>query len=149
MRPSGSTWDWTGSLNMNQPKTHAGFQRQNQWHRVFLLCCSLAVVTCLSGCRREAGTVLGKSPSGEVRNIIAVRAGETPPRVTLKGQMVEKCPVAGCWFYLQDDTGTIKVDTKTAGFVVVNVPLHSKVTVSGTVVSQSEDVSLQATGLRY
>jgi uncharacterized protein YdeI (BOF family) len=109
-----------------------------------LLSCCLA-----SGCHRQNGSVLGKAPTGDVRNIIAVRAGETPPTVTLKGRIVEKCPVAGCWFYLQDATGTIKVDTKAAGFVVVNVPLQTTVTVTGTILTESEDVSIQASGLRY
>jgi uncharacterized protein YdeI (BOF family) len=109
----------------------------------------LVVLVLFSGCRRQTGTVLGTAPSGEVRHVLAVRAGETPPKVTLKGVIVEKCPLAGCWFYLQDDTGTIKVDTKAAGFVVVNVPLQTRVTVSGTVVTESDDVSVQATGLRY
>jgi uncharacterized protein YdeI (BOF family) len=107
------------------------------------------LITSLCGCHRSAGTVLGKAPKGEVRNILALRAGDTPARVTLQGIITDKCPVAGCWFYLQDDTGVIKVDTKAAGFVVVNVPLQTLVTVSGQVVTQSDDVSLQATGLRY
>jgi uncharacterized protein YdeI (BOF family) len=93
--------------------------------------------------------VLGKVPKGQVRQVLAVRAGDTPPQVTLQGVLVEKCPVAGCWFYLQDDTGMIKVDTKAAGFVVVNVPLQTRVTVSGRIASESDDVCLQATGLRY
>lgn len=103
----------------------------------------------LCGCRKGGGTVLGKAPSGEVKNIIAVRAGETSPIVKLKGQMVEKCPVAGCWFYLQDETGTIKVDTKAAGFVVVNVPLQATVEVSGKLVNESDELILQASGVRY
>jgi uncharacterized protein YdeI (BOF family) len=101
------------------------------------------------GCGGQKGKVLGKAPSGKIYNIIAVRAGDTPRSLSLSGAIVEKCPVAGCWFYLQDETGTIKVDTKAAGFVVVDLPLQTKVTVSGQVLSDSEDVSLQATGLRY
>jgi len=46
-------------------------------------------------------------------------------RVVLHGRMTQKCPVAGCWFMLHDETGTIKVDTKNAGFVVVDIPLQS------------------------
>lgn len=63
--------------------------------------------------------------------------------------MVEKCPTAGCWFRLRDRTGTIKVDTKSAGFVVVNVPLQSQVTVAGKVVPDGDDVMIEATGVRY
>lgn len=103
----------------------------------------------LFGCYKPQGTVLGKAPQGEPKTILAVRAGDTPPQVTLSGIMVEKCPVAGCWLRLSDGTGTIKVDTKAAGFVVVNVPLESKVTVSGRIVTEGDEVLIEATGLRY
>ncbi len=63
--------------------------------------------------------------------------------------MVEKCPVAGCWFKLQDNTGTIRVDTKAAGFVVVKVPLESKITVSGKIVTEGDETLLEASGVRY
>jgi uncharacterized protein YdeI (BOF family) len=109
----------------------------------------LVVGALLCACGHDHGTVLGKAPGGELKNVIAVRGGETSPKVTLHGKIVEKCPTAGCWFYLQDGTGTIKVDTKAAGFVVVNVPLETTVTVSGKIVNASEDVSVEATGLRY
>lgn len=63
--------------------------------------------------------------------------------------MFEKCPVAGCWFRLRDRTGTIKVDTKAAGFVVVKVPLATTVTVSGKVVADGDEVMIEAAGVRY
>ena len=110
---------------------------------------SLIGVVFLCACGHQQGTVLGKTPNGEVRNIVAVRAGETPPQITLRGKLVEKCPTAGCWFYLQDETGVIKVDTKAAGFVVVNVPLETTVTVSGKIINGSDETSIDATGLRY
>lgn len=116
--------------------------------RRLLFALALAV-TCFCGCKGEKGKVLGKAPSGKAYNVVAVRAGDTPGTVTLHGAIVEKCPVAGCWFYLQDATGTIKVDTKVAGFVVVDLPLQTEVTVSGKVVNENDDVSVQAAGLRY
>jgi uncharacterized protein YdeI (BOF family) len=106
-------------------------------------------VLLLAGCHKQHGTVLGRAPIGEPRSIIAIRAGDTPSQVTMTGVLVEKCPVAGCWFRLQDPTGTIKVDTKSAGFVVVNVPLESKLTVAGKVVAAGDELEIEATGLRY
>ena len=103
----------------------------------------------LAGCHRQPGKVLGTAPSGEVRTVLAVRAGDTPPKVTLSGKMVEKCPVAGCWFRLQDATGTIKVDTRTAGFVVTELPLETKLTVAGKIADTGDEVVIEATGLRY
>jgi uncharacterized protein YdeI (BOF family) len=109
----------------------------------------LGLVCFIAGCKRQEGTVLGKRPAGEVRTVIAVKAGDTPQNVSVEGVMVEKCPVAGCWFRVNDGTGTIKVDTKSAGFVVVQVPLEIKVTVSGKVQQEGEETVIEASGLRY
>jgi hypothetical protein len=60
------------------------------------------------------------------------------------GEVVEKCPVAGCWFDLRDESGTIRVDTKNAGFVVLDVPLHTRMTVAGRVRTKGEEPQLEA-----
>src|SRR2546426_844155 len=111
---------------------------------LFLICPLLT-----TGCHKPQGTVLGKSPNGEPHTILSARAGATPPQVTVSGAMIEKCPVAGCWFRLRDKTGVIKVDTKSAGFVVVDVPLRSRVIVAGRVVAEGDDIVLEATGVRF
>ena len=104
----------------------------------------------IAGCHQPNSTVLGKAPEGEPRTISSVKTGDAPPQVTLQGVMIEKCPVAGCWFYLRDGTGVIKVDTKLAGFVVLDVPLQSRLTVSGKkVVADGGEVTIEATGVRY
>ncbi len=101
------------------------------------------------GCGKSNGKVLGQPPAGPPKTILAVRAGDTPPKVVLQGRLVEKCPVAGCWFRVQDETGIIKVDTKTAGFVVTEIPLETVVTVAGKVVTEGEEPVIEATGLRF
>jgi len=63
--------------------------------------------------------------------------------------MTKKCPVAGCWFVLKDETGTIKVDTKNAGFAVNDVPLNASLTVAGRVVMNGNERLIDATGVRY
>lgn len=110
---------------------------------------ALALTVGVVGCHRTQGTVLGKVPKGQLATVLAIRAGDTPQQVTICGVMVEKCPVAGCWLRVQDSTGTIKVDTKSAGFVVVNVPLGTKVTVAGKLVTEGDEALLEASGLRY
>src|SRR5947209_6893584 len=79
----------------------------------------------LSGCRTAEPHLLGAAiaaiPSMPVRTLAARRAS-TP--IVVEGEMIEKCPVAGCWFVLKDRTGVVRVDTKSAGFVVSEVPLH-------------------------
>lgn len=115
------------------------------------VCLFVFVVSVLfaSGCSKPRGTVLGKAPEGKPVSILSVRAGTTPPKVVLEGMMIEKCPTAGCWFRLRDGTGVIKVDTRSAGFVVVNVPLETRLTVAGKLISDGDDVQIEATGIRY
>ena len=113
----------------------------------FLL--SLGLTVFLLGCHPPHGTVLGKTPRGTAATVLGIRAGDTPQQVTIHGLMVEKCPIAGCWLKVQDATGTIMVDTKNAGFVVVNVPLDAQVTVAGKIISEGDEVVLEASGLRY
>jgi len=102
-----------------------------------------------SGCGGHSPKVLGSPPeaeaSGTVRQLTQVSSGKP---VTLRGEMTEKCPVAGCWFMLKDKTGIVRVDTKASGFVVSEVPLHSTVTVTGTVVAGTQP-GVAATGVRY
>jgi len=111
----------------------------------FLLICLLLG----SGCGKPEGTVLGKAPKGPPQTILSVRAGTAPAQFTLSGVMIEKCPTAGCWFRLRDSTGVIKVDTKSAGFVVVDVPLEAKITVAGRVLTDGNDAQIEATGIQY
>ena len=111
--------------------------------------CCVCLLLLLVGCHRPQGQVLGKAPQGERRTIQSIRQREAPSIVTISGVMFEKCPVAGCWLRVRDETGTIKVDTKSAGFVVVDVPLNCKVTVMGKVVNEGGEVSLEAEGLQY
>ena len=109
----------------------------------------LILLVLAAGCSKPHGKVLGKAPKGEPQNIIAIKAGATPAQVTIQGVMIEKCPIAGCWFRLRDHTGIIKVDMKAAGFVVVDLPLETTVTVAGKVVPDGKDVVIEASGLRY
>jgi len=115
-------------------------------YSLLIVVLSLVVLT---GCSRPKGKVLGKAPGGEPRTILAVHAGDTPPLVTLAGTMTEKCPVAGCWFRLTDGTGTIKVDTQAAGFVVADVPLETKMTVAGKITQSGDETIIEATGVRF
>lgn len=103
----------------------------------------------LTGCGKTGASVKGVAPvaaaDATVVGLAQVKAGKT---VTLQGEMVDKCPVAGCWFHLRDKTGTVKVDTKASGFVVLDVPLHTVMTVTGTV-HAGETPVVVAKGLRY
>jgi uncharacterized protein YdeI (BOF family) len=107
------------------------------------------VAFALAGCHPPQESVLGVAPASRVTS--TVKDLSTAPEmqtVTLRGEMIEKCPVAGCWFMLRDKTGVARVDTKAAGFVVSNVPLHTTLTVSGKPVPGSQP-GLAAAGIRY
>ena len=107
------------------------------------------VVSLLAGCNKAGTTVLGQPPSGQPQTVIAARVSHDSSPVVLQGVLIEKCPVAGCWFRLRDQSGVIKVDTKVAGFVVTSVPLETKLTVAGKIAAQGDEPTLEATGLRY
>jgi uncharacterized protein YdeI (BOF family) len=100
----------------------------------------------LSGCSPQKQIVLGVIPAAAT--IVTISGAKPGAPVTVKGTMVEKCPVAGCWFMLRDKSGVIRVDTKNAGFVVLDVPLNTPVRVSGTLKTSGERI-IAATGMSY
>ena len=114
--------------------------------RVILLA---GVAAMLVGCSDHNPRTLGAAVEGTAISVAAVRQSNAESRVVLQGTMTTKCPVAGCWFLLHDETGTIKVDTKNAGFVVVDVPLNSSLSVAGCVVTNGTERFIDATGVRY
>jgi uncharacterized protein YdeI (BOF family) len=111
------------------------------------ICIALLALS-TAGCG-PSGKMLGKFSKEPNSTVLAINAGDAPPRITLKGEMVEKCPQAGCWFRLSDGTGVIKVDTKGARFVVTEVPLNTTVTVVGKLVHDENEPRLEASGLLY
>jgi uncharacterized protein YdeI (BOF family) len=126
---AGCPWDWVCTL-----------MRFRYWAVCFVL---------LAGCSGHHSTVLGVAPTNGPMTIAAVRSLHKAAPVTLHGTMVEKCPVAGCWFNLQDSTGVMRVDTKAAGFVVIDVPVGTPMTVQGKVSGAGASREIDATGLIY
>ena len=102
-----------------------------------------------AGCSGRAPQTFGTMVESRLVPITAVQQLPIESPVALNGIMTEKCPVAGCWFMLRDESGTIKVDTKNAGFVVVSVPLNSKLTVAGRVMTNGTERFIEADGARY
>lgn len=101
------------------------------------------------GCHSAPSHVLGATFSASAPALVqTLSARSAAASVVVEGEMIEKCPVAGCWFVLKDKTGVVRVDTKAAGFVVSDVPLHARLTVSGTL-TPGVQVGIAATGVRY
>lgn len=109
----------------------------------------LATIATLVGCSARDRRTLGSAVEGASASIVSVQQSNVESRVVLHGIMTTKCPVAGCWFMLHDDTGTIKVDTKNAGFVVVDVPLNTVIAVAGRVTTNGAERIIDATGVRF
>lgn len=108
---------------------------------------ALVLVAGCNGAVGAASRTMGKPPAeGPIVMVSAVKPLGKP--VTVHGTMIEKCPVAGCWFMLRDKSGIIKVDTKNAGFVVSEIPVNTEVTVTGTPAKTGE-ARIAATGMRY
>ena len=112
--------------------------------------CVQSIVGLAQRGRRPGGTLLRSAyHHGEPALTAAAKTAPKFSEVTLAGVMIDKCPVAGCWFRLRDTTGVIKIDTKSAGFAVVNVPLERKVVVSGTIATEGDEITMAANGIRY
>ncbi len=119
---------------------------------IFVLKRSLCLVgsaLLLAGCAWRGSTVLGKEPGGSAVSVAAVRGLPEQTPVVVRGTIVEKCPVAGCWFFLRDTSGVMKVDTKSAGFVVLEVPLGTTVSVGGHTGGSGDVRVVNASGIRY
>ncbi|HLV82090.1 MAG TPA: hypothetical protein VKT32_17500 [Chthonomonadaceae bacterium] len=113
--------------------------------RVLALAAGIALV----GCGKMQERIKGIAPAAEVSATVHdLNKAPATKRVVVRGEMIEKCPVAGCWFLLRDKTGVVRVDTKAAGFVVSDVPLHTTMTVAGKVTPGAQP-GIAATGIRY
>jgi hypothetical protein len=102
----------------------------------------------LAGCSKGP-TNLGRPVEGAAASVEVALAAQPGGDVVVQGVMTKKCPVAGCWFILSEGSRSVKVDTKDAGFVVVDVPLDTKMTVAGRMITNGEERVIEATGVLY
>jgi uncharacterized protein YdeI (BOF family) len=115
--------------------------------RYVTLILAVVCVLGLTGCGLSKPSALGLPVmQGPITQIASLKPSPKP--YTIEGTMIDKCPVAGCWFHVKDSTGVIKVDTKSSGFVVVDVPINAKVVVTGVLHNDGEE-KLAASGITY
>lgn len=108
------------------------------------------VVLVLVGCAQPTPTLLGTDPgTAQPIPVQGLLSEKHTTSLVVKGTLIEKCPTAGCWFRLKDDTGVVRVDLKETGFTVTDVPLGTTITVLGKVQRETGDTQLNALGLRY
>ncbi|HET6456899.1 MAG TPA: hypothetical protein VFI02_21070, partial [Armatimonadota bacterium] len=96
---------------------------------------------------------LGKGvPDGaqitSIQEVLSHGKALTGKEVTVKGAMTQKCPTAGCWFYVKDDTGDMRVDTAPSGFTISEIPLGKTITVYGKVVMTEGGSEMVALGVK-
>ena len=67
--------------------------------------------------------------------------------VRLEGKIVRECP-SGCWFYLEDETGTIYVDINPSG---LSIPpkVGKKVVVEGVPENKNGRISIVGKGVEF
>ena len=110
----------------------------------------VAIGLLLAGCAPRPETLLGSLSSSAAPVAIRELLSSKPTgSVVLRGTLVEKCPVSGCWFRLKDDTGVVKVDLKSAGVTSTDIPVGARLSVAGTRQVEGGETSLCAIGLRY
>jgi hypothetical protein len=124
--------------------------------RVLIIACLLMLAACWTAWSLHAASTsreLGHPPrTAEPATIAAIRrhpASLTGKMLSLTGRMTERCPTAGCWFYLNDGTGDLRVDLGAGSFSVSGLPIGARMTVYGKVVQEpGEDPQLAGVGVR-
>lgn len=124
--------------------------------RVIIIACLLMVIVCWASWTLRAassGHELGSPPRQAVATTIAALRGNpgafSGKMVAVTGQMTQRCPTAGCWFYLNDGTGDLRADARAGNFSVLSLPTGARLTVYGRLVREAgEDLQIAAVGAR-
>ena len=82
-----------------------------------------------------------------IKNILTNPDEYLDQTVRLEGKIVRECP-SGCWFYLEDETGTVYVDINPSG---LSIPpkVGKKVTVEGVPTKINNGVSIIGKGVEF
>jgi uncharacterized protein YdeI (BOF family) len=82
-----------------------------------------------------------------VKDILANPDEYLDQTVRLEGKIVRECP-SGCWFFLEDETGTIYVDINPSG---LSIPpkVGKKVVVEGVPTNRNGRVSIIGKGVEF
>jgi hypothetical protein len=124
--------------------------------RVLIIVCLLMLAACWTAWSLHAASTsreLGHPPQTAIAATVAairrnpsVFAGKN---LSLTGRMTERCPTAGCWFYINDGTGDLRVDLGDGNFSVSGLRVGARLTVFGTVLQEpGEDPQLAGVGVR-
>ena len=93
------------------------------------------------------GVDITKQETTSIKDILANSSEYLDQTVRLEGKIVRECP-SGCWFFLEDETGTIYVDINPSG---LSIPpkVGKKVTVEGVPENKNGRVSINGKGVEF
>ena len=100
---------------------------------------------------RPQPQTLGTPPAAEVaaRPIGELTTDDVGQTVRIEGTIAKECPHTGCWAYVEDDSGQIRIDTNKGGFSLPLKREGSRIVVTGTLeVKDNGDLELSATSAR-
>jgi uncharacterized protein YdeI (BOF family) len=113
-----------------------------------VLACGLAGFLITAGCTSPAKGVASGGNSqhtAKIGDILENPATYNGTTVLISGKVVNQCG-SGCWFFLDDGSGTIYVDLKPNNFAIPPM-MGSRVTVEGSVLVNGKDVSILGTSV--
>lgn len=108
-----------------------------------ILVCLLAGSLVLAGCTSTAGDGKHRDtslPTVKIGDILDNPKNYNGTSVLISGKVVNQCG-SGCWFFLNDGSGSIYVDLLPNNFAIPPM-LGSKVAVKGDVLVEGGDVSI-------
>lgn len=106
--------------------------------------CGAATVACAQ--KERYGTIDASAPAVKVKDVL-LSESYGGKDVRLSGTIAMQCASTGCWFFLDDGTGTMLVDLQRLG-LGLRARSGRKASVSGTVIVDAEgQVRLDAKGL--
>lgn len=114
---------------------------------------AVAAVWYSVGGRERPARAFGGPVGGQAVTISEVLAspeaylGET---VTVEGRIVRMCPTTGCWWYLDDGTGQLRVSSTAAGFALPLGQDGKRIRTTGKVVrNEGGELEIAATGAEF
>ena len=107
----------------------------------------LGISGCSSNNSEKYGVDISEKGITSVKDILANPDKYLDQTVRLEGKIVRECP-SGCWFFLEDETGTIYVDINPSG---LSIPpkVGKKVVVEGVPENKNGRISIIGKGVEF
>jgi uncharacterized protein YdeI (BOF family) len=129
-------------------------RKVNKINLIGLFLVILVIVVSMAGCSGNSnknsekyGVDITEREVTNIKNILANPDEYLDQTVRLEGKIVRECP-SGCWFFLEDETGTIYVDINPSG---LSIPpkVGKKVVVEGVPTNRNGRISIIGKGVEF